>query len=151
MADIVGLVASILQIVGTVAKARTLYHDFRDVSTDMLRLLLEIQSLESLVKKLGERIDKIQVSGAPADGIQEIEEPLTQLKATMERLARKLDVTKVTNRLAWPLWGKEDIKEGLNTIERFKSSIGVWFGLNVAAAVENVAEEQRADHGCEVT
>ncbi|KAJ7922682.1 ankyrin repeat-containing domain protein [Mycena leptocephala] len=147
MANIVGLVATVLQLVDTVASARIFYNEFRDAPTDMLRLLLEIQSLESLIEKFRERIDKSEGSGVPGGTIQEIEEPLTQLTGTMERLTKKLDSHKVTSRLAWPLWGKEDVQEGLNSIERFKSSISVWLGMNISAAVEDVAEERRADHG----
>jgi hypothetical protein len=58
MADAVGLVASILQLVDTIAKARSYLKDFRNASKDQLSLLLELQSLESLVREVDERIKK---------------------------------------------------------------------------------------------
>ncbi|KAJ7706762.1 ankyrin repeat-containing domain protein [Mycena rosella] len=59
---------------------------------------------------------------------------------------------KISSRVAWPLWGKEDVEEGLNTIERFKSLLNVWLGMDIwksardiTASIEDVAEEQRVN------
>ncbi|KAJ7453169.1 ankyrin repeat-containing domain protein [Mycena latifolia] len=112
MAEIVGLIASVLQLVDTLAEARDYITGFRDAPKDKQRLFLEIQNLQSL----------------------QLEDPLMQLKGTMERLTKKLspaDVLKVSNRLTWPLWGKEDVQEGLDSIERFKSLLNAWLEMNI--------------------
>jgi predicted nuclease with TOPRIM domain len=133
MAEIVGLIASVVQLVDTVAKAHDCIQDFRSAPKEQRQLLLEVQSLEPLIRELDERIKKRNAAGLRS-GMQEFEKPLLQLKGTMERLAKKLDVggtRKVTSRLTWPLWGKDDVQEGLNTIERFKNLLDVWLGMDI--------------------
>ncbi|KAJ6563655.1 hypothetical protein DFH09DRAFT_1158639, partial [Mycena vulgaris] len=133
MADIVGLVASILQLVDAVAKAHRYITDFHDAPKDQQRLLSEIKSLEPLVKKLNNQIRKDQAAGL-LSGLREFEEALVRLKGIMERLTKKLDstgISKLAGRLAWPLWGKEDVEEGLNAIERFKSLLNAWLGMDI--------------------
>ncbi|KAJ7453089.1 ankyrin repeat-containing domain protein [Mycena latifolia] len=159
MADpigLVGLVASVLQLVNTVAQIRGYIKDFRDAPEDQRQLLLEIESLESLVVELEERIKSNQATGMTS-GLQQFERPLIQLKGTMERLTKKLDstgISKVSHRVVWPLWGKEDIEEGLSTIERFKSLLNAWLGMDIwksgqdiASSIQDFTEEQRTDHG----
>ncbi|KAJ7485603.1 ankyrin repeat-containing domain protein [Mycena latifolia] len=132
MAEVVGLVASVLQLVDTVASAHRYLKDFRDAPKDQRRLLGEAAGMIS--------------------GLQEFEEPLLQLKATMERLTQKLN-SKASNRVTWPLWGKGDIEEGLSTIERFKSLLNAWLGMDlwksgqdITSSIQVFAEEQRTDH-----
>ncbi|KAJ6561585.1 hypothetical protein B0H10DRAFT_1966461 [Mycena sp. CBHHK59/15] len=141
MAGVVGLVASVLQLVDTVAQARGYIHDFHNAPKDQRRLLLEIHSLEPLVRELDKRIGSNQAAGW-ISGMQEFEKPLIQLKGTMERLTKKLNsdgLAKVSNRLTWPLWGKEDIKEGLDTIERFKSLLNAWLGMDIWSVISTRA------------
>ncbi|KAJ7137984.1 hypothetical protein C8R44DRAFT_766608 [Mycena epipterygia] len=123
MADVVGLVASVLQLVDVVVKARGFIQDFRKAPQDQQRLFLEIQNLEPLIRELHKRIHENEAAGL-ARGMQEFATPLTQLKETMEPLTKNLKtdgISMVLDRFIWPLWGKEDVQEGLNTIERFKS------------------------------
>jgi hypothetical protein len=137
MADIVGLVAGILQLVDAVARTRNYVQDFRDAPKHQRKLLLEIQGLRTLVmnlprinKRIQDKRSKEELTGGPAD----FEEPLKHLAEEIERLAKKLDsrgLSKATDRLAWPLWGKEDIKVGLDTIERFKNSLILWLGKDI--------------------
>ncbi|KAJ7499509.1 hypothetical protein FB451DRAFT_1205699 [Mycena latifolia] len=118
----------------------------------MLRLLLEIQSVKSLVCELDERIQKIQATGTTIGNVKEIE---IQLQDAMQRSARKLDsrgIWKTTSRMAWPLWGKEEVQEGLATIERFKNSINTWLGMSIWSkseiirTVKHFAREEREHH-----
>ncbi|KAJ7499629.1 hypothetical protein FB451DRAFT_41815 [Mycena latifolia] len=155
MADIVGLVTSVLQLVDAVAKTRNYVQDFRNAPKDKLRLLLEIQSVESLVRDLDERIKKIHATGAPTGSVKEIEAQLTEaMKRSKKKLdSRGLPTASSLSRMAWPLWGKEEVRVGLATIERFKSSITAWLGMSIwdsaqdiAAAVEDIAEKQRTNH-----
>ncbi|KAF7337813.1 Ankyrin repeat domain containing protein [Mycena venus] len=159
MADIVGLVASVLQLVDTVAKARKYIKDFCDAPKDQMQLLLEIQNLEMLLKALDDRVrdnDPTRTSG-----MQAIEKPLIELNGTMERLTKKLNskgISKLSTRFTWPLWGKEDVQEGLNGIERFKTLANAWLGLdiwdstqgmvhsNIFRSVKDISFEQRIYH-----
>ncbi|KAJ7453087.1 ankyrin repeat-containing domain protein [Mycena latifolia] len=158
MADpigLVGLVASVLQLVNTVAQIRGYIKDFRDAPKDQWQLLLEIESLEPLVEELEERIKRNQAAGMTS-GLQQFEQPLFQLKGMMGRLMKRLNstgISKVSNQVVWPLWGKEDVEEGLNTIERFKSLLTAWLGMDIwksaqdiTSLIQDFTEEQRIDH-----
>jgi hypothetical protein len=90
MADVVGLIASVLQLVDTVAKARKYIQDFRDAPKDQQRLLLEVQNLDSLLKALDTRVKK-NYGALRTGGMQEVEGSLVHLKGMMERLTKKLD------------------------------------------------------------
>ncbi|KAJ7852035.1 hypothetical protein B0H14DRAFT_813177 [Mycena olivaceomarginata] len=140
MADVVGLVASILQLVEMVAKARKHVKDFRDAPKDQQRLLVEIQNLDSLLKALDKRVGNDTPAGRTT-GMQEVG-ALIELKRTMERLTKKkLDsdgISKFSSRLTWPLWGKEDVQEGLNSIERFKGLAIAWLGLDIWDSTQDV-------------
>ncbi|KAJ7319335.1 hypothetical protein DFH08DRAFT_390668 [Mycena albidolilacea] len=128
MADIVSLIASVLQLVDAVAKGRRYIQDFRDAPKDQQRLLLEVQNLDSLLKALDTRVKN---NGAQ---MQEIEGCLIDLKGMMERLTKKLDpkdIAHISSRLTWSLWRKEDVQEALDTIERFKSLVNAWLGVDV--------------------
>ncbi|KAJ7453133.1 ankyrin repeat-containing domain protein [Mycena latifolia] len=174
MADIVGLIASVLQLVDTAVKSLRYIKDFRDAPKDQQRLLLEIQTLEPLIRELDKRTKNNQNTGLNS-GMQEIAQPLTQLKGIMEPLTKKLDsnrISKFSSRLNWPLWGKEEVQAGLDTIERFKSLLNAWLGMDiwsafrprhvlgmhdrdcindgltdVALSIKEASEEQRVDHG----
>ncbi|KAJ6563653.1 ankyrin repeat-containing domain protein [Mycena vulgaris] len=150
MADIVGLLASILQLVDTVAKGHGYIQDFRHASKDQQRLLLEIHSLAALIREMDKRIEKDQNAGG---GMLRFAEPLIQLKETLERLTRN---SKITDRLTWSLWGKDDVQDGLKTIERFKSLLNAWLGMDISlepylpdldpdilSIIEDATEEQR--------
>jgi type II secretory pathway component PulF len=138
MADIVGLVASVLQLVDTVAKARGYIINFRDAPKDQKRLLLEIQNLAPLVKELDKRVKSNRYAGLTS-GLQEFGVPLMQLKEVMEGLTKKLNptngVSKVIHRMAWSLWEKEDVQETLKTVERFKSLLMTQLGMDIWSVI----------------
>ncbi|KAK7038307.1 hypothetical protein R3P38DRAFT_2905549, partial [Favolaschia claudopus] len=141
MADVVGIIASVLQLVDTVAQARQYLKDFRDAPKDQQRLLSELQGLESLLKALRTRIndDGAKISG----GMQELKSSLIEVRGTIDRLAKKLDpqgISKISSRFAWPLWGKEDVYEGLNAIERFKNLASACMGLDICSEVHSWSE-----------
>ncbi|KAJ7087061.1 ankyrin repeat-containing domain protein [Mycena epipterygia] len=127
-------------------------------------LLLEITHLRPLLQEVDKRIRRNSSLGW-ADGLHEFKEPLTRLNELMERLAHNLapdGITKVSNRLAWPLWGKKDAEEGLNTIERFKTLLSTWLTMDIGDSAQgrvnicitahtdsnwsDIAGEQRLDH-----
>jgi hypothetical protein len=133
MAEVVGLVASVLQLVDTLAKTRSYIHDFHNAPKDQQRILLEIQNLEPLIRELDQRIQNNRVAGLTR-GLKEFTGSLTQLKGMLERLTKELKwdgSSKVSKRFIWPLWGKEDIEEKLKAIERFKSLLNNWLGMDI--------------------
>jgi hypothetical protein len=146
MADVVSLIASVLQLVDAVAKGRRYIQDFRDAPKDQQRLLLEVQNLDSLLKALDTRVKN---NGAQrTGGMQEIEGSLIDLKGMMERLTKKLDpkdIAHISSRLTWSLWRKEDVQEAMDAIERFKSLVNAWLGVDVWY-VFNLSEDRIPTH-----
>ncbi|KAJ7601489.1 hypothetical protein DFH06DRAFT_1406892 [Mycena polygramma] len=151
MADIVGLVASILQLVDTVAKTRDYIQDFRNAPHDQRKLLEEIQSLDPLLVVLDPLI-----KGGHAGLLKNLETPLKEVKEVLKELTTKLDlqgIQKFRSRVTWSLWGKKDVEDGLQTIEQFKSSLNAWLGVDnstsaqgILSAISNVAQEQHFNH-----
>ncbi|KAJ7605877.1 ankyrin repeat-containing domain protein [Roridomyces roridus] len=157
MADIVGLLASILQFVDAVSRARQYIQDFRNAPKEQKRLLLEIQNLEPLIGELDMRVRKTREAGLEKS-ILDFAKPPSQLKEIMERLVRKLDSAKpaeMTRCLAWSLWGKDDVREALDIIERFKSLLNAWLGIHVwnstrdvVSAIHDFVEDQQTRQDC---
>ncbi|KAJ7154153.1 hypothetical protein C8R46DRAFT_1118835 [Mycena filopes] len=153
MAEVIGVLASVLQLVDMVTKARGYLKGVHDAPEDQERLFAEVQNVQILLRELNKRIGTNKVSRLSL-GLQELEGPLNALKRTMVRLTEKLrpGTFEIPSRLTWPLWGKEDVHEGLNEIERFKGLINVWSGLGIwhpidtISAVRDTAEAQRVDH-----
>ncbi|KAF7343653.1 ANK-REP-REGION domain-containing protein [Mycena sanguinolenta] len=162
MADIVGLVASILQLVETIKTTRDYIHTFRNAPNQQKLLLVEIQSLEPLLKELDDRIQRSQAGGSTS-GLQKFEEPLIELRTVVEQLMKKLHRSGRWNfsRLTWSLWGKEDVQEGFDIVERFKGLVAVWLELDIwdfaretarkyhddtLTTIREATEEQRNDH-----
>ncbi|KAF7335742.1 Ankyrin repeat domain containing protein [Mycena venus] len=155
MADIVGLIASVLQLIDAVEKVRKYSVGFRDAPKDQEKLLLEIQNLKPLMTELDLRINSGQSIGLP-QSLRRLDEQLVPLEEMMQRLKTKLDsggISKVSARVSWALWGKEDVHEGLNAIERFKSSLSVWLGMDnwkstrdITTFLQNIVDETRTNH-----
>ncbi|KAF7364324.1 ANK-REP-REGION domain-containing protein [Mycena sanguinolenta] len=132
MADLVGLIASVLQLVDTVAKARDYIQDFRDAPKDQQRLLQELDALKPLIAKL-DRLAKQSSMGAGSEMLREWEEPLEQLETIMRRLARKANLNGIqqfSSRLTWAMWGKDDVQQALNAVERYKGLFNTWLALD---------------------
>ncbi|KAJ6521454.1 hypothetical protein DFH09DRAFT_215565 [Mycena vulgaris] len=139
--DIVGVVAGALQFIDVLVKARDYLHDFRDAPEDQQRILREVIGIKPLLEQLDKRIKS---SGVNSIGAKQLEERMLDLKGLFERLATILKPvlspgSKILKRIEWTLWGKNDVKEALSTIERFKTMC-IWESVN------DFAEEQRTDN-----
>ncbi|KAJ7863390.1 hypothetical protein B0H13DRAFT_1899678 [Mycena leptocephala] len=131
MADFISLIASILQLVDTVAKTRNYVHDFRNAPKDQRSLLLEIQSLQNLVDEpdLNHRIKNSLTPGRPSNG--GFEGPLNQLKEEIQQLTKKLDKRGLRPK-ARSLFGYQD---GYNDIE-----------TDISSALGDYTKKQGVDH-----
>ncbi|KAJ7270190.1 ankyrin repeat-containing domain protein [Mycena rebaudengoi] len=162
MAEIVGLLASVIQLVDTVATARDYVKDFYNAPKDQHKLLLEVQSLQPLLKELQNRVEtnrSVRVVGS----LQQFRKPLIQLEEVMKSLTTKLDSLKapsLSQSLAWPLWGKKDVQESMNKVERFKAlllvclTMDIWDVVHeqnnyhdILNSIKDTAHEQKLDAG----
>ncbi|KAJ7288474.1 ankyrin repeat-containing domain protein [Mycena rebaudengoi] len=142
MAELVGLIASIIQLADTVVKACTYAKDCRDAPKQQLQLLAEVQSLQPLLEDLKTRVQHNLV----ANGIQQLQHSLGPLEEMMNRLVEKLRFTdkrfsQIAKQLTWAL-DKKEVKEDLDRIEHFKGLLNTWLTMDIWDA----ALQQQENH-----
>ncbi|KAJ7336936.1 ankyrin repeat-containing domain protein [Mycena albidolilacea] len=127
MAEIVGSVASIIQLVDTALKAKEYIQDFINAPQEQRKLLSEMDDLRPLLTELQDRI-----MANPRGGIlQRMKSPLADFKATMGRFTDKLcpgngHLSKFSKRLTWTMCSKKDAREYLTKFEQFKTLLNSW-------------------------
>ncbi|KAJ7773610.1 ankyrin repeat-containing domain protein [Mycena maculata] len=131
MAETLGTVTSILQLVDTVQTARELIQDFHHAPEEQRRLLSEMDNLRPLIEEL--RL----VADNPMNGlIQQMQLPVEVFHSTMEHFTEKLKegkgpLAKLRKRMSWTMWSKKEATEYLDKFEQFKSLVNSWLSLNI--------------------
>ncbi|KAJ6555662.1 hypothetical protein DFH09DRAFT_1037923 [Mycena vulgaris] len=143
MAELIGVLTSILQLIDVVAEAGTLIKDLHNAPKEQRRLFAELQALRPLVVALQDRIR----GNRSLAGIQKMEPPLRKLEDTMKHCTKKLKAgnglfTRVSKPLAWTLWNKQEAKQDLDKIERFKSLLNIWLTMDIW----DVSQKQSKSH-----
>ncbi|KAJ6528220.1 hypothetical protein DFH09DRAFT_161107 [Mycena vulgaris] len=131
MAETLGLVASILQLVDAALKAREYIQDFRHAPQNQQKLLSEMDDLRPLLVELQRRIAANPISGM----LQQMKTPLITFKSMIGDFTAKLApgdglFSKLTNQLTWSLWNKKEA-EYLDRFEQFKSLLNSWLLLDI--------------------
>ncbi|KAJ7509743.1 hypothetical protein B0H11DRAFT_1846849, partial [Mycena galericulata] len=131
MAEILGTVASILQLVDAALKAREYIEDFRHAPKDQRTLLSEMESLSALLTELKDRVQNNQTNNT----LQQMHRPLTAFEETMKGFTEKLKAAGLlknfVKRVQWTLWSKKESKEYLDKFEQFKTVLHGWLLLDV--------------------
>ncbi|KAJ7087123.1 hypothetical protein C8R44DRAFT_861913 [Mycena epipterygia] len=128
MAELIGLIASILQLVDTVAKAGTLIKDLHNAPKEQQQLFSEVQSLQPLIVTLQDRLQ----DNSSFTGIQKLTEPLLKFEDTMKHCTKKLKTADgALGRVSWTLWNKQEAKEDLDKLECFKSLLNTWLTVDI--------------------
>ncbi|KAJ7483684.1 ankyrin repeat domain-containing protein [Mycena latifolia] len=153
MAEALGTVASVLQLVDTVLKAREYFKDFHEAPKEQKKLFSEMEGLKSLLIELDKR-----VTGSPASvAFQQMVGPLATFKTMLEDVTKKLGpvdgLSKVTKKLSWTLWSKKESAGYLDELERFKVLINLWLSMDIWDAgqkqmtyqdsILNIVQEQK--------
>ncbi|KAJ7445419.1 ankyrin repeat-containing domain protein [Mycena latifolia] len=143
MAELLGLIASIVQLVDTFSRAVKLVKDVHNAPKEQRQLFAEIQSLQPLVVDLQDRL----VKNAGIFGITRLKNPLLELETTMKQCNLKLragdgPVAKVWKALIWSISDKKEAKENLEKIERFKSLLNIWLTMDIW----DVGQQQKTNH-----
>ncbi|KAJ7832117.1 hypothetical protein B0H13DRAFT_1915136 [Mycena leptocephala] len=132
MAETLGTIASILQLVNSALKAREYILDFVHAPQEQQKLLSEMDDLRPLLAELHTR-----VIGNPSSRVlQQMQSPLADFKTTMEQFMQKLrpgdgPLSKFSKQLKWTLWSKKEAKEYLDKFEQFKSLLNSWLLLDL--------------------
>ncbi|KAJ6588433.1 ankyrin repeat-containing domain protein [Mycena capillaripes] len=145
MADIIGILASILQLVDVVATAGIYVKDLRNAPTEQQKIYAEVQALRPLLGDLHSRISRERVATEATTLVQQLHEPLAQLEKILKHLTDKVDPARgdrLTRRVNWTLWDKKQVKVDLDEIERFKTLLTYWLGLNTWDISQNGEREK---------
>jgi hypothetical protein len=141
MIDILGTIASIIQLVDTALKAREYLKDFRNAPGEQLKLFAEMDDLKLLLAELQKRVSARSSTGT----LQQITGPLSSFKTMIERFSAKWSAedwerSKFTKQLTWTLWNKKESKECLEELESIKSLVHVWLTVDIGCVsiCENV-------------
>ncbi|KAJ7828046.1 hypothetical protein B0H14DRAFT_3466574 [Mycena olivaceomarginata] len=135
MAETIGTVASIIQLVDTALKAREYTQDFIHAPQEQKDLLKEMEYLRALLEQLSARIADDR--NTPSSGIlQQMDRPLGDFRLMMTRCNKKLEpgggpVPKFSKRLTWTLWDKKEAKDYLEKFEQFKSLLNAWLLVDI--------------------
>ncbi|KAF7374370.1 ANK-REP-REGION domain-containing protein [Mycena sanguinolenta] len=133
MAEILGTIATILQLVDTVLKAREYVKDFRHAPAEQQKLFNEMEDLKPLLEELEKR-----VAASPSTStLQQITPPLARFHTTLESFLAKFrpadgQWSKLSKQLTWTLWNKKESKDYVDEIENIKSLITVWLAVEIS-------------------
>ncbi|KAI0203100.1 hypothetical protein F4808DRAFT_52007 [Astrocystis sublimbata] len=139
MAEVVGAVASVLQLVSTTAKLIQYCSDVAHAPAEADELVVECSALTPLLLRL-KKDTKLQNEAASRPLIK----PLDDLKKRIRDLADKLGPESRLRRLSrdvlWPLLKKE-IREVMDRVTRIMGLINSWMTLEVKDLADSIKED----------
>lgn len=139
----VGLAASIVQLIGTVAKSIQYANEVRQAPKEMLQFTQESSNILSLLCRLRARVEESQVRSDPwVDGIVTLgskDGVFDQLKEALEHIVDKLArAKKPGKRFVWPL-DKKEINAVLARIERLTGLVSLAFQDKIAELIRMIS------------
>ncbi|KAJ7734706.1 ankyrin repeat-containing domain protein [Mycena olivaceomarginata] len=144
MAEVLGTLGTVIQLVETALKVREYIQDFRHAPQEQRKLLSEIDDLRPLLVELQTRI----TTNPSSSIVGQMQNPLTVFISTMETFTEKLRpgdgaFSKVSKQLSWSMWSKSEAKVYFVKFEQFKSLLQSWLLLDLW----DMGQEQRKEHG----
>ncbi|KAJ7444220.1 ankyrin repeat domain-containing protein [Mycena latifolia] len=131
MAEALGTLASILQLVDTILKAREYIKDFHEAPKEQKKLFSEMEGLKAVLVEL----DKRAVENPSSEAFSQMVEPLETFETTLEIVTKKLGpvdgLSKLTKKLNWTLWSKKEVAGYLEEFERIKALINLWLTMDI--------------------
>ena len=131
MAEVIGLVSSIIQVIGATTKTIQYLSDVKDAPKERAKLAREASSLVALLTDLRYKVEEVKSTDPWFASVRSLGAdmgPLQQFRDAMEGLERKLKphtgIEKFGKALLWTI-DKNDIKDILGKIERLKTTVGL--------------------------
>ncbi|KAJ7443734.1 hypothetical protein FB451DRAFT_1437274 [Mycena latifolia] len=111
MAEVLGTVASAIQLVDTALKAREYVKDFYNAPVEQRKLFTELDDVKPLLIELQKRVVTAQTNA-----LQHMVAPLDRFKTMMDKFTAKFELpdgplSKLSKQLSWTLWNKKEAKE----------------------------------------
>jgi hypothetical protein len=114
-------VIAVLQLTGTVIG---FMKDTTGARDDRKRILEEFHGIHYLLFLLKDEVDRQLRGSTVSESIKQLQVPLQQFESALDRFAKKLKPAqgfkKLGKAMIWP-FQKEDVKDILSTLERYKS------------------------------
>ncbi|KAJ7440444.1 ankyrin repeat-containing domain protein [Mycena latifolia] len=147
MAEVLGTVASAIQLVDTALKAREYVKDFYNAPAEQRKLFTELDDVKPLLAELQKRV----IAGPSTNVLQHMAAPLGRFKTMMDKFTAKFELpegplSKLSKQLSWTLWNKKEAKEYLQEFESMKSLLNTWLTLGIWDAGEKHDQEHKEDH-----
>jgi hypothetical protein len=162
MAEVLGTLGTVIQLVETALKVREYIQDFRHAPQEQRKLLSEMDDLRPLLVELQTRIN----TNPSRSIVGQMQNPLTVFISTMGTFTEKLRpgdgaFSKVSKQLSWSMWSKSEAKVYLVKFEQFKSLLQSWLLLDLwwrtshgslpsrslRRNFRDMGQEQRKEHG----
>ncbi|KAJ7474244.1 hypothetical protein FB451DRAFT_286152 [Mycena latifolia] len=137
MTEVLGSIASAIQLVDTALKAREYVKNFSNAPIEQKQLFTEMDELKALLGELQQR-----TGASPSTStLQHMVPPLGRFKKMMENLTTKFNHphnrwSKLSEQLTWSLWNKKEAKEYLEELDSMKSLLNTWLALEIWDAGE---------------
>ncbi|KAJ7440432.1 ankyrin repeat-containing domain protein [Mycena latifolia] len=147
MAEVLGTIASAIQLVDTALKAREYIKDFYNAPAEQHKLFTELDDVKPLLTELQKRV----VVSPSTNVLQHMVAPLGRFKLMMDKFTVKFELpdgplSKLSKQLSWTLWNKKEAKEYLQEFESMKSLLNTWLMLGIWDAGEKHDQEHKKDH-----
>ncbi|KAJ7443994.1 ankyrin repeat domain-containing protein [Mycena latifolia] len=147
MAEVLGAIASAIQLVDTALKAREYVKDFYNAPAEQRKLFTELDDVKSLFMELQKRV----VTSPSTNALQHMGAPLGRFKMMMDKFTAKFELpdgplSKLSKQPSWTLWNKKEAKEYLQEFESMKLLLNTWLTLGIWDAGEKHDQEHKKDH-----
>ena len=127
MAEVVGIVSSILAILEASKKIVGFLDDAKHASVERNRLHIEILSAVTWLGALKTKVEESKAGGPELSTLESLAMPdglLVEMQKLLDSIARKLNLTdghrSLKGALIWP-FDKKEIQEMISTVQRYNS------------------------------
>lgn len=144
MAELLGMVASALQLVNTASKAMKHVKDFKNAPAEHRKLCTEMNELKPLLAEIHKRL----AASHSTRIFQNLALPLERLRKAMEYFMDKLKKpdgpwSQISRQLTWTMWDRDEAKEYLAEFESVKLLLNTWLTLDIWSAVNGAVGVER--------
>ncbi|KAJ7210937.1 ankyrin repeat domain-containing protein [Mycena rebaudengoi] len=141
MADLLSIVASILQLISAARSTVDVAIDMATAHKQQRNLYAELENLEPLLKDFEARLK----ANPSVNGMKQLVKPLGQFEDTMKGMKAHLQSSKnskFSKALVWTFWKKKETEEDLNKLERFKVLLNSWLVMDIW----DIGQQQQGNH-----
>ncbi|KAK6984940.1 hypothetical protein R3P38DRAFT_3230967 [Favolaschia claudopus] len=124
MAEVLGIVTGVLQLLQTALKATALVNNVYKAIQEQQKILIELENIQPLLTEL-----RLRILADPSQRmLRNMAIPLTNFQTTLEGLTRRLQAA--NGRFRWVFSEKKKMKEDLRVVRQFHDMANSWMILD---------------------